>query len=78
MLNNKKILIGISGSIAAYKCVIFIRLLMKQGAEVKVIMTTDAKNFITPLTLSTVSKNPVYSAYFDAENGEWSNRISDF
>jgi len=76
MLNNRKILLGISGSIAAYKCVNFVRLLVKQGAEVKVIMTEDAKNFITPLTLSTVSKNPVFSDYFNEKNGEWTNHVS--
>ncbi|MEQ9306061.1 MAG: bifunctional phosphopantothenoylcysteine decarboxylase/phosphopantothenate--cysteine ligase CoaBC, partial [Marinoscillum sp.] len=53
----------------------FVRLLVKEGAEVKVIMTESAKDFITPLTLATLSKNPVYSEYFDKHSGEWSNHV---
>ena len=56
-LLGKKILLGVCGSIAAYKSVMLVRLLVKEGADVKVIMTTDAKEFVTPLTFSTVSKN---------------------
>jgi phosphopantothenoylcysteine decarboxylase / phosphopantothenate---cysteine ligase len=60
MLKDKKILIGVSGSIAAYKVATLVRLLVKQGAEVQVVMTPATKDFITPLTLSTLSKNPVF------------------
>jgi phosphopantothenoylcysteine decarboxylase / phosphopantothenate---cysteine ligase len=63
MLEGKKILLGISGSIAAYKIAALTRLFVKAGAEVKVILTESAKAFITPLTLSTLSKNPVYSSF---------------
>ena len=62
---GKKILLAVCGSIAAYKTAFFVRLLKKEGAEVKVIMTESAKDFISPLTLATLSKNPVYSEYFD-------------
>ena len=63
ILSGKKILLGISGGIAAYKSAILVRLFIKSGAEVKVVMTPDAKDFITPLTLSTLSKNPVHSSF---------------
>jgi len=59
MLEGKKILLGVTGSIAAYKAALLTRLLVKQGAEVKIIMTPASLDFITPLTLSTLSKNPV-------------------
>ena len=75
MLNNKNILLGVCGSIAAYKAVLLVRLLVKAGANVKVILTADASNFITPLTLATLSKNPVYTQYFEAETGVWSNHV---
>ncbi len=75
MLKGKKILLAVSGSIAAYKAAFFVRLLVKEGAEVKVVMTESAKDFITPLTLSTLSKNPVYSEYFDEMSGEWTNHV---
>lgn len=75
MLKNKKILLGVSGSISAYKSAFLIRLLVKQGAEVRVIMTPDAVSFISPLTLSTLSKNPVYSTYYDATTGDWHNHV---
>ncbi|MES2689959.1 MAG: bifunctional phosphopantothenoylcysteine decarboxylase/phosphopantothenate--cysteine ligase CoaBC [Bacteroidota bacterium] len=75
MLNGKKILLGITGSIAAYKCAFLVRLLVKQGAEVKVIMSTDAKEFITPLTLATLSKNPVHSEFVKNAAGEWTNHV---
>lgn len=73
MLQNKKILIGISGSIAAYKIIHLVRLLVKQGAEVKVIMTPAAKDFVSPLVLSTLSKNEVLADIF-AEN-TWANHV---
>ncbi|WP_293297364.1 bifunctional phosphopantothenoylcysteine decarboxylase/phosphopantothenate--cysteine ligase CoaBC [Pedobacter sp. UBA4863] len=75
MLNNKNILLGVCGSIAAYKAALLVRLLVKAGANVKVILTADASNFITPLTLATLSKNPVYTQYFEAETGVWSNHV---
>jgi len=75
MLNNKNIILGVCGSIAAYKAALLVRLLVKAGANVKVILTTDASNFITPLTLATLSKNPVYTQYFEAETGVWSNHV---
>lgn len=75
MLNNKNILLGVCGSIAAYKSAVLVRLLVKAGANVKVILTADASNFITPLTLATLSKNPVYTQYFEAETGVWSNHV---
>ncbi len=74
-LKDKKILVGVTGSIAAYKVAILIRLLKKQGAIVKVIMTESAKDFITPLSLSTLSENPVLSKYSNPETGEWHNHV---
>ncbi len=73
MLQGKKILIGITGSIAAYKTILLVRSLVKAGAEVKVIMTPAAKDFVTPLTLSTLSKNPVLTDLF--AEGSWSNHV---
>jgi len=75
MLKNKNIILGVCGSIAAYKSAVLVRLLIKAGANVKVILTTDAANFITPLTLATLSKNPVYTRYFEEETGVWSNHV---
>jgi phosphopantothenoylcysteine decarboxylase/phosphopantothenate--cysteine ligase len=75
MLEGKKIILGVCGSIAAYKSATLVRLLIKAGAEVQVVMTLDATNFITPLTLSTLSKRPVYSEYFKPETGEWNNHV---
>jgi phosphopantothenoylcysteine decarboxylase/phosphopantothenate--cysteine ligase len=75
MLRNKNILLGVCGSIAAYKSAILVRLLIKAGANVRVILTSDAANFITPLTLATLSKNPVYTKYFEEETGVWSNHV---
>lgn len=75
MIKGKKILIGVSASIAAYKIASLVRLLVKEDAEVKVIMTNDAKAFITPLTLSTLSKNPVYSDFIKNDLGEWTNHV---
>lgn len=73
MLKGKKILLGITGSIAAYKSVFFVRLLVKAGAEVKVIMTEGAKDFVSPLTFGTLSKNKVYSELFDEDS--WANHV---
>lgn len=75
MLKSKKIIVGVSGSIAAYKIAILTRLLVKEGAEVKIVMTEAAKEFITPLTLSTLSKNPVLSAFVKDETGQWNNHV---
>lgn len=75
MLKGKKILIGITGSIAAYKAAHLVRLCVKNGAEVRVILTPNAQGFVTPLTLSTLSKNPVYSELFNADTGEWANHV---
>jgi len=75
MLRNKNIILGVCGSIAAYKSAIVVRLLIKAGANVRVILTADAANFITPLTLATLSKNPVYTKYFEEETGVWSNHV---
>ena len=73
MFQGKKILLGITGSIAAYKSILLVRLLVKAGAEVKVVMTPSARDFVTPLTLSTLSKNPVISDLFTNES--WSNHV---
>ncbi|MFD2286528.1 bifunctional phosphopantothenoylcysteine decarboxylase/phosphopantothenate--cysteine ligase CoaBC [Pedobacter petrophilus] len=75
MLKNKNIILGVCGSIAAYKSAFLVRLLIKAGANVKVILTSDGANFITPLTLATLSKNPVYTQYFEEETGVWSNHV---
>ncbi|KIO75731.1 phosphopantothenoylcysteine decarboxylase [Pedobacter lusitanus] len=75
MLRNKNIILGVCGSIAAYKSAVLVRLLIKAGANVRVILTADAANFITPLTLATLSKNPVYTRYFEEETGVWSNHV---
>ncbi len=73
MLSGKKILLGVTGSIAAYKAIILLRLLIKAGAEVKVLLTPSACDFVTPLTFSTLSKNKVYIDLFN-ENS-WSNHV---
>ena len=75
MLKGKKILLGVTGSIAAYKAVYITRLLVKQEAVVKVIVTPGALDFVTPLTLSTLSKNPVLSHFQKSETGEWNNHV---
>jgi len=75
MFEGKKIILGVCGSIAAYKSVLLVRLLVKAGAEVQVIMTKDATSFITPLTLATLSKKPVLVDYFIPDNGEWNNHV---
>ena len=76
-LRGKKILLGVTGSIAAYKTASLVRLLKKQGAVVKVIATPDAFHFITPLTLATLSENPVLSDFYEKENnkGLWNNHV---
>ncbi len=75
MLNGKKIVLGVCGSIAAYKAATLVRLLVKAGAEVQVIMTADAVSFINPLTLSTLSKKPVLVNYFEPTTGVWNNHV---
>lgn len=75
MLRGKKILIGITGGIAAYKIPLLVRILIKQGAAVKVIMTPEACDFVTPLTLSVLSQNPVAIEPFDKQSGSWNSHI---
>ncbi|WP_317048726.1 bifunctional phosphopantothenoylcysteine decarboxylase/phosphopantothenate--cysteine ligase CoaBC [Reichenbachiella versicolor] len=74
-MEGKKILLGVCGGIAAYKTASLVRLLVKDGYEVKVVMTTSSKSFITPLTLSTLSKNPVASDFIKNDQGEWQNHV---
>ncbi len=74
-IKGKHILLGITGGIAAYKAAYLTRLFIKNGAEVRVLMTPNAKQFITPLTLATLSKNPVFTEFFDAENGNWNSHV---
>jgi len=76
MLKGKHILLGVTGSIAAYKAAILVRALVKEGAEVKVIMSEMAKQFITPLTMATLSKNPILVEFYNPENGDWNSHIS--
>jgi phosphopantothenoylcysteine decarboxylase/phosphopantothenate--cysteine ligase len=75
MLKDKKIVIGVTGSIAAYKAALLIRLLVREQAEVKVIMTKLAGEFITPLTLATLSGNRVMVDFFNPGTGEWNNHV---
>ncbi len=75
MLEGKKVLIGVTGSIAAYKVPFLVRLLKKEGAEVKVLVSEAAKDFVTPLTLSTLSENPVLSGFFDESTGKWESHV---
>jgi len=75
MLKGKKILVGVTGGIAAYKTANIIRLLVKNNAEVRVVMTDHAKGFIAPLTLATLSKNPVLTEFYNPENGDWNNHV---
>lgn len=75
MLTGKKILLGITGSIAAYKIPLLVRLLKKDGADVRVVMTPSARDFVTPLTLSTLSGNPILSHGFDEETGKWDSHV---
>ena len=74
-LQGKKIVLGITGSIAAYKAALLVRLLVKEGAEVQVIMTPSAKEFITPLTLSTLSGRGVLSEFFHSSDGAWNSHV---
>ncbi|WP_298153303.1 bifunctional phosphopantothenoylcysteine decarboxylase/phosphopantothenate--cysteine ligase CoaBC [Flavobacterium sp.] len=77
VLRGKKILLGVSGGIAAYKTAGLVRLFIKAGAQVQVVMTPASKDFVTPLTLSTLSKNPVHSSFYndDDENAVWNNHV---
>jgi phosphopantothenoylcysteine decarboxylase / phosphopantothenate---cysteine ligase len=75
MLKGKNILVGVTGGIAAYKTATIIRLLVKEGADVKVVMSAHAREFITPLTLSTLSKNPVLTEFYNPENGDWNSHV---
>jgi phosphopantothenoylcysteine decarboxylase / phosphopantothenate---cysteine ligase len=75
MLQGKKIILGVSASIAAYKAAVLVRLLVKEGAEVKVIMTPASHDFITPLTLSTLSKNPALTKFVKDDSGLWNNHV---
>jgi phosphopantothenoylcysteine decarboxylase/phosphopantothenate--cysteine ligase len=76
MIKGKKILLGVTGSIAAYKSAELVRLLVKLGAEVRVVLTPSALSFVTPLTLATLSKNPVHHAYVEDETtGVWTNHV---
>ncbi len=76
MLQGKKIILGITGSIAAYKSALLTRLLVKNGAEVQVLMTESAQSFITPLTLSTLSQKPVLSDFVKDKTGTWNDHVS--
>ena len=75
MLSGKKILLGITGGIAAYKSAYLVRLLKKAGAEVRVLMTDAAKQFVQPLTFATLTGNPVFTEFFNPENGEWHSHV---
>jgi phosphopantothenoylcysteine decarboxylase / phosphopantothenate---cysteine ligase len=75
LLKSKNIIVGVTGSIAAYKSAFLIRLLVKQGANVKVVMTHSATQFIAPVTLSTLSKNPVLTDFYKSDSGEWNNHV---
>lgn len=75
ILNGKHIVLGVTGSIAAYKAAFLVRLLIKRGAEVQVVMTEAAKEFITPLTLSTLTRKPVVSEFFDRRDGSWNSHV---
>jgi phosphopantothenoylcysteine decarboxylase/phosphopantothenate--cysteine ligase len=76
MLQGKNIILGITGSIAAYKSAMLTRLLVKEGANVKIVMTPLAKEFITPLTLATLAKNPILVDFFDPTNGNWNSHVN--
>ena len=75
MFHGKHILVGVTGGIAAYKSALLVREFIKGGAQVKVIMTPGACDFITPLTLSVLSKNPVYTEFFNPQTGGWNNHV---
>ena len=74
-LAERKIILGVTGSIAAYKAAYLTRALIKEGAEVQVVMTPAAKEFITPLTLSTLSRKPVVSEFFSRRDGSWHSHV---
>jgi phosphopantothenoylcysteine decarboxylase/phosphopantothenate--cysteine ligase len=76
MLKNKNIIVGVTGSIAAYKAAVLVRGLVKAGADVRVVMTPTAKEFIAPLTMATLSRHPVPVEFFNPENGEWNSHVS--
>ena len=75
MLKGKKIILGITGSIAAYKACYIIRGLIKQGAEVQVVITPAGKEFITPITLSALTSKPVISEFFAQRDGTWNSHV---
>ena len=82
VLSGKKILLGVAGGIAAYKAATLVRLFIKAGAQVQVVMTPASKDFVTPLTLATLSKNPVYSTFYEeidndnnTKEGVWNNHV---
>src|SRR5688572_5133605 len=75
-LLGKKILVGVTGSIAAYKIAELIRFLVKEGAEIQVIMTRSAHDFVTPLTLATLSNKPVLTEFSDPHSGSWNNHVA--
>ena len=76
MLAGKKILLAVTGSIAAYKAALIVRLFVKEKSEVRVIMTENSKKFVTPTTLSTLSKHPVYSSFYKDNSEEWHNHVA--
>ncbi len=76
MLEGKNIIVGVTGSIAAYKAAILVRSLVRAGADVRVLMTPLAREFITPLTMATLSKHPILVEFFNPENGEWNSHVS--
>ena len=75
MLKGKKIVLGITGSIAAYKSCLIIRGLIKRGAEVQVVITPAGKEFITPITLSALTHKPVVSEFFSQRDGTWNSHV---
>ena len=75
MLAGKKIVLGITGSIAAYKACLIIRGLVKAGAEVQVVITPAGKEFVTPITLSTLTRKPVVSEFFSGRDGTWNSHV---
>lgn len=75
LLSGKNILLGVTGGIAAYKTTYLVRLFIKSGANVKVMMTKEAKEFVTPLSLSTLSKNSVYTEFVESEDELWQNHV---
>lgn len=76
MLAGRNILLGVTGSIAAYKAAILVRMLVREGADVRMVMTPLAKEFITPLTMATLSRHPIAVDFFDPENGAWNSHVS--